>query len=140
MRVAVGSSKFRLILCLAASLAAGQAHSADASFEGAWLESGSTACEDVFSGAGKATSFKKPVNLFVPAFIVRGSRLRTPQTSCKILRIAPVGDRRRLSLECATPVAVEKTTALLSLSADGALRRYFNEEDSAGSGYKRCSS
>jgi hypothetical protein len=52
--------------------------------------------------------------------------------------MTPVGDRRRLSLECASPVSVDRVTALLSISSDGSLRRYFNAEDTTGSAYKRC--
>jgi hypothetical protein len=138
MSVARRAVTARLAAYVAVCLMTGSAVAAEASFEGAWLEGGSTACEDVFSRSGKAISFKKPVNVFVPAFIIRGSRLQTPQTSCRIRGMTPVGDRRRFSLECATPVAVDKVIALLSIASDGSLRRYFNEEDSTGSSYKRC--
>lgn len=128
-----------LAISVAAALAAGPAHAAEAGFDGAWLESGGAACEDVFSQSGKTVSFKKPVNLFVPAFIIRGNRLQTPQASCRIRGTSAVGERRRLALECATPVAVNKATALLSVEADGSTRRYMDEADTTGSAYKRCS-
>jgi hypothetical protein len=127
---------------LAAALAVGATRilavdAAEAGLEGAWLQEG-TECADVFARTGKAASFKKPVNIFAPAFIISGSQIRTPQASCRIRSVRPVGDRRVLALTCATPVAVDQTRAVLAPAADGSLRRYLNDQDTTGSSYRRC--
>jgi len=76
--------------------------------------------------------------VFAPAFIIAGKRLRTPTASCTINAVKSVGERRVLSLQCATAVAVEPVRALIGTSSDGSLVRYLNEQDSIGTSYKRC--
>jgi hypothetical protein len=95
-------------------------------------------CDETFTHVGKGISFKKPVNVFAPALIITGNRLRTPTASCTIKAVKPAGERRVLSLRCATGVAVEPVRALIGTSSDGSLVRYLNEQDSTGSSYKRC--
>jgi len=112
-------------------------NAAESGLEGAWLQDG--ACAETFSRAGKGIAFKKPVNVFAPAFIITGNRLRTPTASCSIKAVKTVGDRRVLSLQCATAVAVEDVRAIVGLSSDGALLRYLNDQDAGGSRYGRCS-
>ena len=134
----VGSAlKIGAGLCVAALLCVGTAAAAEKALEGAWLE-GTMACEEVFTRAGKAASFKKPVNVFAPGFIISGNQVRTPQASCRIKGTKTSGERRILALACATPVAADAATAILELSADGTLRRFLNDEDKVGSIYKRC--
>jgi hypothetical protein len=72
-------------------------------------------------------SFKKPVDIFAPAFIISGNRLRTPQASCRIKSVKPTGDRQFLVLDCANAVAGNEVRVLMAPDLDGALRRYFNE-------------
>lgn len=107
-------------------------------FQGAWL-SGSADCAEVYASGGKGTSFKKPVDIFASAFIVSGSRLRTPQASCRIKSIRPAGDRQRVLLDCANAVAGNEVTVLMAPQPDGSLRRYFNEQDTGGTEYRQCS-
>lgn len=127
-----------LVAALAgAALRLSAAEAAEAGLEGAWLQQG-TECADVFARSGKKTSFKKPVDLFAPAFIISGSQVRTPQASCRIKSVRPAGERRILALSCATPVAVDQARAILAPSADGSLRRFLNDQDTTGSSYRRC--
>jgi hypothetical protein len=112
-----------------------RASAVEPGLEGAWVQDGN--CE-VFSRAGRSISFKKPVDMFAPAFIIAGNRLRTPTASCTIKSAKPAGARRVLLLQCATAVAVEPVRALVGASSDGSLVRYLNDEDSTGSHYKRC--
>ena len=106
--------------------------------EGAWVQGGEE-CTALFSGSGKAISFRKPVNVFAPAFIISGNQLRTPTASCRIKTVKKMGERRVLTLACTTSIAVEAVTAVLAPSADGTLRRYVNDADDIASTYKRCS-
>jgi hypothetical protein len=108
-----------------------------AAFQGAWL-AGSD-CTQVYSSAAKGTTFKRPVDMFAPAFIVSGSRLRTPQASCRIKSIQPSGDRRLLLLDCANAVAGNEVRVLMALQSDGTLKRYFDAGDTIGTSYRRCS-
>ena len=110
-----------------------------AAYQGAWL-AGGTDCAEVYSSGGKGTSFKKPLDIFAPAFIISGNRLRTPQASCRIRSVRPSGDRQRLVLDCANAVAGNEVRVLMASQPDGSLKRYFNEQDTAGSSYQRCSS
>jgi hypothetical protein len=107
-------------------------------YQGAWLAGGGD-CAEVYSSAGKGTSFKKPVDIFAPAFIVSSSRLRTPQASCRIKSVRPAGDRQSLVLDCANAVAGDQVRILMAPQSDGSLKRYFNEQDTAGTTYQRCS-
>ncbi len=106
--------------------------------QGAWL-SGATDCAEIYSPSGKGASFKRPVDIFAPAFIVAGNRLRTPQATCRIKSNRPAGDRQLLVLDCANAVAGNEVRVLLATQADGTLRRYLNERDTSGTEYKRCS-
>ena len=52
-----------------------------------------------YSSAGKGVSFRKPVDIFVPVFIVAGNRVRTPMASCRISRLRlPETDTSSLSI------------------------------------------
>lgn len=106
-------------------------------YQGAWL-TGSEECTEVYSSTGKGTSFKKPVDIFAPAFIVTGNRLRTPQASCRIKSVKPDGNRQRLVLNCANAVSGNEVQVLMAPQSDGSLKRYFNEHDTTGTEYRRC--
>jgi hypothetical protein len=93
-------------------------------------------CDETFARAGKGISLSTGQRV-APAFIITGNRLRTPAASCSIKSVKPRGDRRVLSLQCSTAVAVEPVTAILGTSADGSLVRYLNDQDSIGSNYRR---
>ena len=105
-------------------------------YQGAWLSS-SLSCEEIFAPAGKGFSFRKPVNIFAPAFIISGNRLRTPQASCRIRSIKPAGDRQVLTLGCANSVSANNVTVQMAPGSDG-LKRFFNDQDKTGSLYTRC--
>jgi hypothetical protein len=106
-------------------------------YQGAWVLEGRD-CADVYASDGKAMAFKKPVDIFAPAFIVSGRRLRTPMASCQIKSIRPAGDRQLLILDCMNAVAGNEVRVLMA-PASGSLKRYYNEQDTAGVGYQRCS-
>lgn len=128
-------------LGLAAAVAAPSTQAADsnlATYQGAWLVQG-TDCADIYSSTGKVTSFKKPVDLFTPAFIISGNRLRTPQASCRIRSVKPNGDRQVLVLDCANAVAGHEVKVQMATQPGGTLRRYFNERDTTGTPYQQCS-
>jgi hypothetical protein len=128
-------------LALAASVAASSTIAAEAGlsgYQGAWLAQGPS-CADVYSSAGKGVSFKKPVDIFAPAFIVTGNRLRTPLASCRIKSVKPSGNRQALALDCANAVSAEEVRVLLATLPDGSLRRYFNDQDTTGTPYQHCS-
>ncbi|MBB3018754.1 hypothetical protein FHR70_001808 [Microvirga lupini] len=125
-------------LGLSAAASGAMAQSSLAGYQGAWL-SGTAECAEVYSSGGKGASFKKPVDIFAPAFIVSGNRLRTPQASCRIKSVRPNGDRQRLVLDCANAVAGNEVRVLMALETDGSLKRYFNEQDTTGTEYRRCS-
>ena len=128
-------------LALAASVAASSTIAAEAglsAYQGAWLAQGPS-CADVYSSTGKGASFKKPVDVFAPAFIVTGNRLRTPLASCRIKSVKPSGTHQVLALDCATAVSVGDVRVLVATLPDGSLRRYFNDQDTRGTGYQQCS-
>lgn len=107
------------------------------SFEGAWLEDG-LACRDIFVSNGKTVSFKRPANVFVAAFIVRGRQLSTPLAACRISRIVSNGERQVLHLSCTTAIATESTRAVLALTPDGGLHRYSAIDGGTASKYQHC--
>jgi hypothetical protein len=127
-----------LVLSLASGVSGALAQGGLTEYQGAWL-SGIDDCADVYSLSGKEPSFKKPVAIFAPAFIVSGNRLRTPQASCRIKTIRPNGDRQRLVLDCTNAVAGDEVRVLMAPQTDGSLKRYLNEQDTTGTVYKRCS-
>ena len=122
----VGSARAAVLAFALASGAMSPASAVEPSLDGAWAQDGS--CEETFVRAGKGIAFKKPINVFAPALIITGNRLRTPTTSCTIKGMKPAGERRVLSLQCATAVAVEPVRALIGTSSDGSLVRYLNEQ------------
>ncbi len=128
-------------LALAASVAVSGARAAEAGlsgYQGAWLAQG-PACADVFAAAGKGTTFRKPVDIFAPAFIIAGNRLRTPSASCRVKSLRPSGNHQVLALDCATTISTADVKVLVATLPDGTLRRYFNEQDNVGTGYQKCS-
>ena len=105
--------------------------------QGAWLGTGMS-CQEVYAKGTKGIAFRKPLSIFAPAFIVSGRVLRTPLATCRIAAIKPSGDRQVLLLGCANSVSTSDLNATISLASDGTLRRYFNDDDSTGSVYERC--
>lgn len=106
-------------------------------YQGAWVLEGRD-CGEVYAAGGKGTAFKTPIDVFAPAFIISGRRLRTPMATCQIKSVRPAGDRNLLVLDCANTVAANEVRALLAAS-NGVLRRYYSEQDTTGVGYQRCS-
>jgi hypothetical protein len=128
-------------LALAASVAVSGTIAAEAGlsgYQGAWLAQGPS-CADVYSSAGREASFRKPIDIFAPAFIITGSRLRTPMASCRIKSVKPSGNHQVLALDCANAVSAGDVRVLVATLPDGSLRRYFNDQDTVGTGYQRCS-
>jgi hypothetical protein len=104
---------------------------------GAWLQQSSN-CADVYTTSRQAVTFKKSVNEFVPGFIVSGDRLKTPVNTCRIARIVPSGKRWMMKLDCTGSVSTMGVSVQFSLTRDGALLRYLNDQDTTGSRYQRC--
>lgn len=107
-------------------------------YQGAWVLEGRD-CADVYSSEGKAASFKKPIDIFAPAFLISGKRLRTPMATCGIKSVRPIGDRHLLILDCTNAVAGQEVRVYMAPQANGALRRYYDDKDPTGTGYRRCS-
>ncbi len=74
----------------AVGLGATAAGAAVSDYQGAWVLSGHD-CQDVYASAGKKASFKKPLDMFAPAFIISGRRLTTPAATCQIRSARPPG-------------------------------------------------
>ncbi|NIX77326.1 hypothetical protein [Microvirga terricola] len=137
VRSTIGLAAFSLALSSLAS----DAHAAKlnlSAYQGAWLEQ-SLSCDAFYASGGKSTSFKKPLDMFAPAFIVSGNRLRTPQATCSILSIEPTsGNRQIFNMHCANSVSGNEVKVIMSPSSNGGLARYFNEQDTTGTLYRRC--
>jgi hypothetical protein len=107
------------------------------SLQGAWLAKGSD-CADVYASTAKGTSFKKPVDLFAPAFIISGNRLTTPGASCRIKSARPSGSLQELALDCVNAVSSNDVRVLVARQSDGSLNRYLNSQDTIGSPHQDC--
>ncbi len=106
-------------------------------YQGAWLDPG-LSCEDVYAATGKSPSFKKPVDIFAPAFIISGKTLRTPMASCRIRSVKSADDRQVIALNCANSVAANDVAVFMAAAPDGSLKRFFDNQDKIGRPYKRC--
>ncbi|WP_331254767.1 hypothetical protein [Methylobacterium currus] len=107
-------------------------------YQGAWVLAGRD-CAEVYSAAGRGLSFRKPVDLFAPAFIISGQRIRTPMASCRVRSIRTVDGRDHLDLDCANAVASNDVRVIMTPAKDGTLTRYYSEQDPTGIAYRRCS-
>ena len=134
----VGAAALGVGLAASVGMADARAQAGLSAYQGAWL-AGDMDCGEIYSSTGKGASFKRPIDIFAPAFVISGNRLRTPQASCSIRSVRPSGDRQVLVLNCANAVAGNEVRVLMAPQPGGALRRYFNEQDSVGTEYRRCS-
>jgi hypothetical protein len=134
----MGAARLGLSFAALAGASGAMAQGGLAAYQGAWL-AGGTECAEVYSSGGKGTSFKKPIDIFAPAFIISGNRLRTPQASCRIRSVRPSSDRQLLVLACANAVEGNEVRVLMAPQSDGSLNRYFDAKDTTGTAYKRCS-
>ncbi|KAA0114902.1 hypothetical protein CIW48_28340 [Methylobacterium sp. P1-11] len=128
-------------LSLAASAGVSKSQAAGdglSAYQGAWVLEGRD-CADVYTSSGKVASFKKPVDIFAPAFLISGKRLRTPMATCSIKSVRPTGDRHLLVLDCTNAVAGQEVKVYMAPQPNGVLRRYYDVQDPAGTGYRRCS-
>ncbi|MGU3362936.1 hypothetical protein ACLBWX_21655 [Methylobacterium sp. M6A4_1b] len=152
--LAMGTARLMGTAALGLSLAASPAipgtpvaGSGLSAYQGAWVLEGRD-CGTVYApagkgsagkgSAGKSASFKKPIDIFAPAFIIAGKRLRTPLATCSIKALRPSGDRNLLVLDCANAVAAQEVRVHLSPQPNGALKRYYHAEDPTGIDYRRC--
>ncbi|WP_363316362.1 hypothetical protein, partial [Chelatococcus sp.] len=127
-----------LSLVMTVSIPAGIASAQDLkSLQGAWLAKSSD-CTDVYTMSAKGISFKKPVDLFAPAFIVSGNRLTTPGASCRIKSVRPSGNLLELALDCVNAVGSNDVRVLMARQPDGSLNRYLNAQDTIGSPHQDC--
>lgn len=138
MRVAALALGIGVSLALFSAGSAAMAQDGLAAYQGAWV-SGSEGCADIYAPAGKKMTFKKPVDIFAPAFIISGRNLRTPLASCRIKSVRPSGSRQLMVLDCANAVATEAVKAQVSTQPDGTLKRYLNDQDTIGTTYTQCS-
>ncbi|MCF4129887.1 hypothetical protein HBB12_031845 (plasmid) [Methylobacterium sp. SyP6R] len=123
---------------LGLAVAAGPATAGLSGYQGAWVLAGRD-CAEVYASAGRSLSFRKPIDLFAPAFIVSGQRLKTPMASCRIKAVRTVQGRDHLDLDCANAVAVNDVKVIMAATPDGNLTRYYSDEDPTGIAYRRCS-
>jgi hypothetical protein len=107
------------------------------SLQGAWVEQ-SMNCEQVFRPTKRSMAFRRDVSVFAPAFIISGRRITTPGASCTINRISYKAERMILNLGCTTTIATSPVKAYLSVSNDGAVYRYNDDVETAGSKYNSC--
>ncbi|MFE1599766.1 hypothetical protein [Methylobacterium sp. ID0610] len=141
MRLAgyIGAAGLALGLVASAGVSGAQAAEAGLSgYQGAWVLGGRD-CADVYASAGKGPSFKKPLDIFAPAFVVSGNRLRTPAASCRIKAVRSMSDRQVLTLDCANLVAANEVRVIMATSPNGGLKRYYSDQDPTGVEYQRCS-
>jgi hypothetical protein len=138
MRIAALGLGISVSFALFSAGSAAMAQDGLAAYQGAWL-SGGEGCGEVYTSAGKGMAFKKPVDIFSPAFIISGRRLRTPLASCRIKSLRPNGNHQLMLLDCANAVSVDAVHALISQQPDGSLKRYLNEQDTTGTTYIQCS-
>src|SRR4051794_27016155 len=108
MPLKAASALLFAIVCLP-SLSAQAAPAQASPVAGAWVDQNLT-CADVFATKKGKQTFKQPVDLFAPAFIISGKRLTTPQASCKLLNVRMEGDRHLAKLSCANSVSVSDIT------------------------------
>ena len=69
----VGSVRATVLAFALALGAISRASAIEPSLDGAWIQDGS--CDETFARVGKGISFKKPINVFAPAFIITGNRV-----------------------------------------------------------------
>ncbi|MBS7696492.1 MULTISPECIES: hypothetical protein [unclassified Chelatococcus] len=105
--------------------------------QGAWLAKGAD-CADVYQKSGKGTSFRKPVDLFAPAFMIVGNRLTTPGATCRIKSAKPSGNLQQLVLDCVNAIGSNDVRVLVSSQSDGSLNRYLNSQDTTGTPHQNC--
>jgi hypothetical protein len=105
--------------------------------QGAWVEQ-SQKCQDVIAFKGGKPVFKQPVNIFAPAMIITGKRLKTPQASCSLKSAKPDGDRTTVVLQCANSISTADVTLSLAKLPDGRLARFYDQNDQTGSRYVSC--
>ncbi|WP_336492822.1 hypothetical protein [Methylobacterium nigriterrae] len=135
----VWAAALGLSLAASAGVSATRAAQAGLSdYQGAWVLEGRD-CAEVYTSAGKAASFAKLADIFAPAVMVSGNRLKTPMASCQIKSIRPLGERQLLLLDYANAVAGNEVRVPLAPTPNGGLRRYYNDQDLTGVAYQRCS-
>ena len=78
------------------------------------------------------------MNEFVPGFINILKCFITRVNTCRIARIVPSGKRWMMKLDCTGSVSTMGASVQFSLTGDGTLLRYLNDQDTTGSQYQRC--
>ena len=134
-----GTARATVLALALASGAISPASAVEPSLDGAWVQDGS--CDETFVRAGKGISFKKPINVFAPALIITGNRLRTPTTSCTIKAMKPARRASRAFAPMRRYRGGRRTGKGAHRNVLGRIARplSLNEQGTgAGSSYKRC--
>jgi hypothetical protein len=78
---------------------AGAAQALDARLNGAWATSDAQ-CKAIFETRGGVAAFKRGINVFDTAFIIRGGSVQGVNGSCRIGQSTPISGAFRIKLSC----------------------------------------
>lgn len=97
-----------------------------------------TQCSDVFVSSKNGLAFSRNVDVFAPAFLIKGKTLSTPTATCKLRRSSAKGDVRELHFECVNSISYSPVNVFFRRGENGSLIRLASETETIGSRYDRC--
>lgn len=103
----------------------------------AYVASG-TQCEDVFVKGKSGLTFSRNVDVFAPAFLIKGKTLSTPTATCKLRGSSAKGDMREFKFECVNSISYAPVNVFFRRGENGSLIRFASETETVGSRYDRC--
>lgn len=127
------------ILFFVVMMETGLANAFDERLEGAWAQSASD-CKEVFETRAGSVIFRRPINTFISAFIVKGQDVEGVNGSCRMNDISSAANGYlRLKLECRTAISFLPLNARVKiLSPTQMSYGDFSSDPTIDATYQRC--
>jgi hypothetical protein len=128
------------VFVLSASMLLGdlaKADGLDRRLFGAWAQSADD-CQKVFETKGGRMSFRKPINEFIPAFIIGQREIVASGGRCEVSKVSLKGEEIQASLNCNNTVGFAPLSARFKIVSQTEIIYGATDNPVLDSAYERC--
>jgi hypothetical protein len=104
---------------------------------GAWVESAAD-CQKVFETRNGRMSFRKPINEFIPAFIIGPREIVASGGRCQVGKVSLKGEEILASLHCNNTVGFAPLSARFKIISQTEIIYGATDNPILDSGYEKC--
>jgi hypothetical protein len=133
-RLAISTATALLLHALTTSATAAQL---DRRLMGAWAQSEAD-CKQVFETRNGRATFRRPVNGFITAFIIRPKEIVATTGQCRVGGVTTKGDHLVASLSCKNSIGFAPVSARFKVVSENEIMYGSTDDPLLDSAYVRC--